>query len=84
MFDNMFKDESDIATEALTDEFDDFISRPPETKKACPDPMRWWYENREQYPHFSRMALDYLSIPSIYYYVIINSIYTSLLTDVCF
>lgn len=27
------------------------------------DPIAWWYERRDTYPHLSRMALDYLTIP---------------------
>jgi hAT family C-terminal dimerisation region len=27
------------------------------------DPIPWWREKQKTYPHLSRMALDYLSIP---------------------
>jgi hypothetical protein len=27
------------------------------------DPIAWWYEHRYTYPHLSRMALDYLTVP---------------------
>ena len=52
MFDGMFEDEPDINVEALNDrEVNDFISKPHEAKKNCPDPLRWRYEHREQYPY---------------------------------
>ena len=27
------------------------------------DPLAWWHERGGTYPHLSRMALDYLTIP---------------------
>jgi hypothetical protein len=29
------------------------------------DGLRWWYEHKHLYPHLSRMAIDYLSIPGM-------------------
>ena len=29
------------------------------------DALAWWYEQHSAYPHLSRMALDYLSIPGM-------------------
>jgi hypothetical protein len=29
------------------------------------DGLRWWYEHKHLYPHLSRMAIDYLSIPGV-------------------
>ncbi len=66
MFDDMFDEESDMEVEALDDEYEDYLAQPPETKKSCPDPMRWLYDHRERYPRLSLMALDYLSIPGMY------------------
>jgi len=31
------------------------------------DMIQWWYEHRDSYPHLSRMALDYLTIPGMYH-----------------
>jgi hypothetical protein len=31
--------------------------------EAVEDPLVWWFEHKHVYPHLSRMALDYLSIP---------------------
>ena len=30
------------------------------------DPLKWWDEHRSTYPHLSRMALDYLTIPGMF------------------
>ena len=45
----------------LRDELDQFLSTDPEYVK---DVLGWWFERRHVYPWLSRMALDYLSIPS--------------------
>ena len=31
--------------------------------KTITDPLQWWIENRDTYPHLWQMARDYLSIP---------------------
>lgn len=50
-----------MATTATpTSEFDEYLRHPIENVKA---PLEWWYKNRFVYPHLSRMALDYLSVP---------------------
>lgn len=33
---------------------------------ACPNPIKWWLDREAEYPNLSRMALDYLIIPSTY------------------
>lgn len=68
MFDDMFNEDIEGAgvEDVPENELDDYLSRPPETFKSCPNPLRWWYEHRERYPRLSRMALDYLSIPGTY------------------
>jgi hypothetical protein len=48
------------ATSAPPNELDSYLRLPVEKVK---EPLRWWYENRRDYPTLSRMALDYLSIP---------------------
>lgn len=30
------------------------------------DPIAWWHGHRKTYPHLSRMALDYLTIPGMF------------------
>jgi hypothetical protein len=46
------------------DNFDTFISAPP-IEIDC-TPLQWWCQpqQRQQYPHLSRMAIDILSIPA--------------------
>jgi hypothetical protein len=39
------------------------------------DPIMWWYERRVTYPRLSRMALDYLSIPGMYFLIFNHSWY---------
>lgn len=64
MFDDMSEDEEDSHVEVTADdELEDFWSQPVETKRSCPDPLKWWHNNRARYPRVSRMALDYLTIP---------------------
>lgn len=31
------------------------------------DPIAWWHERRALYPQLSRMALDFLTIPGMYF-----------------
>jgi hypothetical protein len=33
----------------------------------APDVLAWWHERRGSFPHLSRMALDYLTIPGMFY-----------------
>jgi hypothetical protein len=42
------------------DELDRYLSTDTEPVN---DVLMWWYEQREMYPHLSRMARDYLTIP---------------------
>jgi uncharacterized protein YheU (UPF0270 family) len=46
------------------DNFDTFISAPP-IEIDC-TPLQWWCQpqQRQQYPHLSRIAIDILSIPA--------------------
>jgi hypothetical protein len=44
----------------LHDELDRYLSTDP---KHVADVLMWWTEKKSMYPHLSRMALDYLSIP---------------------
>jgi hypothetical protein len=45
----------------LRDELDHFLSTDP---KHMQDVLIWWFERQHAYPQLSRMARDYLSIPS--------------------
>ena len=47
----------------LQDELTAYLSSDP---KYIDDVLSWWYEKWLIYPHLSRMALDYLMIPSMY------------------
>jgi hypothetical protein len=48
----------------LYDELDQFLSTDPEYVK---DVLAWWFERWHIYPWLFRMAMDYLSIPGMYY-----------------
>ena len=43
------------------DDLDCYLSTDPE---QVPDVIAWWHERQAMFPCLSRMALDYLSIPS--------------------
>src|SRR5882757_6424682 len=47
-------------TKELRDELDRYLSTDPE---HVIDVLKWWTERKSMFPHLSRMALDYLSIP---------------------
>jgi len=49
-------------TSELGSELDRYLSSDVE---HVTEPLQWWYERRETYPHLSKMALDYLSIPGM-------------------
>lgn len=53
-------------TRELRDELDRYLSTDPE---HAVDVLMWWTERKAMYPHLSRMALDYLSIPGEFYAV---------------
>ena len=44
----------------LRDELERYLSSDP---KHVVDVLSWWFERRHMYPHLSRMAMDYLTIP---------------------
>lgn len=44
----------------VCDELAKFLVLPCE---ECRDPLGWWWDHRGTYPHLSKMAFDYLSIP---------------------
>ena len=48
----------------LRDELARYLSTDPE---QVVDVLLWWTECKAIYPHLSRMALDYLSIPGTYF-----------------
>jgi len=39
------------------------------------DAIGWWHERHHTYPSLSRMALDYLTVPDMYFFFCIVSIY---------
>ncbi|PWI64602.1 hypothetical protein PCL_09496 [Purpureocillium lilacinum] len=48
------------------DEYDHWLSNPdPKNDPLVTDPLRYWWEKRNDYPRLSRMALDLLPIPPI-------------------
>ena len=49
---------------AVVDELGRYLATPTE---ATADPLLWWIEKWAVYPHLSRMALNYLSIPGQFY-----------------
>ena len=50
----------------LCDELDRYLSTDPEHTN---DVLLWWAEQKAIYPCLSRMALDYLSIPGMLFYL---------------
>jgi hypothetical protein len=44
----------------LRDELTRYLSTDPE---QVDNVLLWWHERKSMYPHLSRMALDYLTIP---------------------
>ena len=59
IFDNMAALAALESTD-LRDELDRYLSSDPE---HVVDAVRWWCDRRAEYPHLSRMAIDYLVIP---------------------
>lgn len=62
MFDNMFDEDPLDAPLPAKSELERYLETPPE--KIKPDgALQWWYENQSMFPHLSRMAMNYLTIP---------------------
>lgn len=59
VFDNMAALAAPESTD-LRDELDCYLGSDP---MHVVDAVRWWYDRRAEYPHLSRMAIDYLVIP---------------------
>ena len=59
---NIFDDLPDLApvSSNTSDELDRYLMADVENIK---DGLGWWNERRSAFPHLSRMACDYLSIP---------------------
>ena len=51
----------------LRGELDNFLSTDPEN---VTDALAWWYAHKDEYPRLHRMALDYLSIPGKFDYML--------------
>ena len=62
IFDNLPAFNS-VAT-TLVDEITRYLNTGPEDVKN-EDLLVWWYEHRHVYPHLSRMALNYHTIPGM-------------------
>ena len=62
IFDNLPALSAPQPTE-LQDELERYLSIDPEDVS---EPLLWWFERKHIYPHLSRMALDYLSIPRMF------------------
>ena len=63
----------------LRDELDKYLNSDPE---HVVDAIKWWFDRRTIYPHLSRMAMDYLTIPrkcSNIYLVIVYLLFLQLL-----
>jgi len=56
----------------LWDELTAYLNSDPE---YVDNVLSWWYKKRLTYPHLSRMALDYLTIPGMYSYLNKNDNY---------
>jgi hypothetical protein len=70
MFDNLPALSAPSSSE-LRDELDRYLSADPEQVggNAAKDVLIWWYERRGMYPRLHRMALDYLTIPGMWYLI---------------
>lgn len=55
--------DSALEDEDLANELDNYLRQKTEKTKQ---PIRWWIERRSMFPHLSRMAIDYLSIPGTF------------------
>jgi hypothetical protein len=55
-------------------ELDEYLALGVENVK---DPLMWWFDNRKAYPNLSRMALDYLSIPGMFFLAPPQTLYTN-------
>jgi hAT family C-terminal dimerisation region len=61
--DNIFNNMAALAAPESTDlhdELDCYLSSDPE---HVVDTVHWWCDHQAEYPHLSRMAIDYLVIP---------------------
>jgi hypothetical protein len=48
------------------DELQEYLAQPLERTRV--NPLRWWWDKRQTWPNLSRMALDYLCIPGMFYH----------------
>lgn len=61
----------------LRDELERYLTSDIENVR---DALSWWHERRTTYPHLSRMALDYLTIPGEFFFKL-NSHILQLITS---
>jgi len=50
------------STHVVGDEYSDWFRDVHKSDQNVLDPISYWYERREEYPHLSQMALDVLSV----------------------
>ena len=58
------------AIPSQTSELDGYLHKLVENVK---DPLKWWIGNRHVYPNLFRMALDFLSIPGMFFFALVYS-----------
>ena len=46
-------------------ELDHYLKSPQ--VKDVTEPLQWWFDNQRSYPHLSRMAWDFLTIPGEFF-----------------
>lgn len=68
MFDNLAALAPPKQTGRL-DELDRYLSTDVE---AVDNVIQWWIEHKAMYPRLSRMALDYLTIPGVFFSLFIT------------
>lgn len=66
IFDTALDEESDSSLTEDHDELDQYLNA--DNERDVDDPLMWWHQHRHTYPHLSRMARDYLTIPGMYPY----------------
>jgi hypothetical protein len=61
-----------------TSELDEYLCKPVDNVK---DPLKWWVAHHHIYPNLSHMALDYLSIPGKYLFLLVSCPITNCIAD---
>ena len=66
---NVFDNMATLAPPKLTDLCSELDQYPSTDVAYVADPIAWWHEHCALYPQLSRMALDFLTIPDMYFIV---------------